>query len=198
MMSFVVGTTSKYPSATFHFAGLPSFCVHWERSLPSNRTIASAGARPADVSVPGAPGSTATGAGRLRSCDFHFCSVCAATECPHASSKIRTINVFIKTRKLLFINISPMRSALTACTLSAFPCPSFSIFAPQKIVGLRHVGDPHIGAIINDFFAGPQRHHSQEHHFCEPRGIFERARGFCISFRRIHPIHFVIFARDAR
>src|SRR6202043_3566443 len=105
MMSLVLGATSQYPSATIHFAGLPSLCVHLERSFPSNKTMASAGGGPAGVSVPGAPGSTAAGAGRLRSFDFHFCSVCAFTECPQASSEIRTISVFIKTRKLLFMNI---------------------------------------------------------------------------------------------
>ena len=54
----------------------------------------------------------------------------------------------------------------TNLILSAFGwrrIPSFAIFAAQKIIGLRHVGDSHICAVVVNFFAGPQRDHAQQH-----------------------------------
>src|SRR5580704_1548113 len=77
------GTVSKYPLPTFHFAGLPSFCAHSERSFPSNSTTPSEGARPTRSCVLATPGSTTVGAGRFMSCGFHC--VCA---CPQPAPQI--------------------------------------------------------------------------------------------------------------
>src|SRR5712692_7087075 len=56
-------------SLTFQGAGLPSAVRHLDRSLPSNRTMASDGALPG---VAGVPGITTVGWGRLGSCTCHL------------------------------------------------------------------------------------------------------------------------------
>src|SRR5579872_2124289 len=80
-ISPVFGTTSKYPSATFHFAGPPSLVLtHADKSLPSNNTVASDGALPAASCDDHVPGSISFGAGRFRSCGL-YC-VCHAAAPP--------------------------------------------------------------------------------------------------------------------
>src|SRR5260370_19320922 len=84
----VFGTTSKIPFSTFHFAGLPSLCAHFDRSLPSKRTTASDGGRPGESCVFDVPGSITAGSGRFGSWIFHFGSICASqTAGRTASSK---------------------------------------------------------------------------------------------------------------
>src|ERR1700749_1022705 len=80
----VFGTTSKYPSVTFHFAALLSLLLtHSDKSFPSNKPVASDGALPAASCVDHVPGSITFGAGRFRSCAFHC--VCHAVA-PHANT----------------------------------------------------------------------------------------------------------------
>src|SRR5258708_6339174 len=73
----VFGTTSKIPFSTFHFAGLPSLCAHFDRSLPSKRTTASDGGRPGESCVFDVRESIPAGSGGFGSWIFHFGSICA-------------------------------------------------------------------------------------------------------------------------
>src|SRR6266496_3701797 len=68
-MSPLFGLHTMAPPWIFQGAGLPSAVRHLERSLPSNRTMASDGALPG---VTGAPGVTTAGCGRLGSCTCHL------------------------------------------------------------------------------------------------------------------------------
>src|SRR5689334_10852521 len=70
-----------------HLVGLPSMLTHWERSLPSNRTVASEGALPTWSSVLGTPGVTTGGNGRSRSWSSQLGSGCAKALRPMANGK---------------------------------------------------------------------------------------------------------------
>src|SRR5580692_2047146 len=103
-----LGTVSKYPLPTFHFAGLPSFCAHAERSFPSNSTTASEGARPTTSCVLATPGSTTVGAGRFMSCGFHCVCPCPRPA-PQTSKPTPATH---KNRNFQFIDSSPGSSYL--------------------------------------------------------------------------------------
>src|SRR5437867_6251990 len=64
------GTHSIAPSLTIHLVGTPtpSSDSHFDRSLPSNRTIASDGGFPGCATELNVPGVTTAGCGRLPSC----------------------------------------------------------------------------------------------------------------------------------
>src|SRR5271168_1824780 len=102
------GTVSKYPLSTFHFAGLPSFCAHSERSFPSNSTTASEGARPTTSCVLATPGSTTVGAGRFISCGFHCVWACPQL----AAQASKPTPATRKNRNFHFIDSSPDSSYL--------------------------------------------------------------------------------------
>ena len=73
-------TTSMYPFSIFQPAGtilplsgpLVTVVCHFERSVPSNRMTAPAGAG-AGLSAAGSGGATMGGCGRFRSCTRHSC-----------------------------------------------------------------------------------------------------------------------------
>src|SRR6266436_2377051 len=76
--------------------------------------------------------------------------------------------------------------------------PSLAVLPAQVVVGLRHVRDSHIGAVIVNLLSGAQRHDTEKHDLGEARGVFERAGGLKFSLGCVHPVHFVGFLVDTR
>src|SRR5580704_16342908 len=123
-ISPVFGTTSKYPSVTFHFAGPPSLVLtHADKSLPSKSTVASEGALPAASCDDHVPGSITFGAGRFRSCAFHCVCHAAApqastsTAAPHRPHRL-FIPVLRSNRATLASNIIAPRQNFTRTNLA--------------------------------------------------------------------------------
>src|SRR5215472_2236679 len=76
--------------------------------------------------------------------------------------------------------------------------PALAVLAPQVVVRLRQVGDAHVFAVVENLSSCFQSNDAEQHHFGEPRGVVERAGRFGLAFGRVHPVHFVGFAGDAR
>src|SRR5437016_2951051 len=76
--------------------------------------------------------------------------------------------------------------------------PALAVLAPQVVVRLRQVGDAHVFAVVEDFSSCSQSNDAEQHHLGEPGGVLERAGRFGLAFGRVHPVHFVSFAGNAR
>src|SRR5215469_6259786 len=76
--------------------------------------------------------------------------------------------------------------------------PALAVLAPQVVVRLRQIGDAHVFAVVENFSSRSQSNDAEQHHFREPGSVLERAGGFGLAFGRLHPVHFVGFAGNAR
>src|SRR6266566_4188028 len=76
--------------------------------------------------------------------------------------------------------------------------PALAVVAAQVVVGLEHVGDAHVGAVVIDLFSGAEGDYAEEHDLGEAGGVLERRVGFHFSLGGVYPVHFVVFSGDTR
>ncbi len=46
--------------------------------------------------------------------------------------------------------------------------PALTVFAPQELVGRRQIRDAHVGRVVLNLAARPQRHDAEQHHLGQP------------------------------
>src|SRR2546421_12640711 len=56
--------------------------------------------------------------------------------------------------------------------------PALAVVAAQVVVGLEHVGDAHVGAVVIDLFSGVEGDYAEEHDLGEAGGVLERGGGY--------------------
>ncbi len=59
---------------------------------------------------------------------------------------------------------------------------------------MRHVGDPHVDAVLADSSPSAQRHDAKQHDLGEPRRVLKRTGGFALSLGCVHPVHLIDFS----
>jgi len=76
--------------------------------------------------------------------------------------------------------------------------PALAIVSAQIVVGLQHIGNAHVGAVVVDLFSSAQGDDAQEHDLGETGRVLEGTTSFHLALGGIDPVHFVVFVCDAR
>src|SRR5579859_5151629 len=180
LMSPVPGATTMAPSTVFHCAGPPFLLTHFERSLPSKRTMASEGGLPGASGVLAVPGVITGGTGRLRSETFQRVrpgsrgALWPATRTPVMStSDARQVikNIFRNVNETSFSSCAD-RNRLTSRKLSTSQHSEATQHDGTAVRGKvadpcgRHAADQNRKAAQSDHVGWP----NADSHICHPRG----------------------------